>query len=213
MKRIFFTDFDGTITRTDTCAAMVEAFAGEGWQEINEMWERKELSTEECANRIFQLFRAGLDDIRRLVENIEVDSSFKDFLAFCRGRCYRVYVLSDGYDFNIEVIFKKYEIDVPYYANRLVYNSRFRIRCPYSNQICGNCGTCKKRLMEELKKPGEQVVYIGDGYSDTCPAAHADLVFAKGTLYAYCREKGIPVMPFDNFRDIIEVVKKLESCG
>jgi len=209
MKRVFFTDFDGTVTRTDTCAAMVEAFAADGWQEINEMWERKELSTEECANRTFQLFNACLEDVRKLVETVEIDGSFKDFLAFCRRRGYRVFVLSDGYDFNIEILFEKYGIDVPYYANRMVYDGGFRIECPYNSPDCGNCGTCKKRLMEELKEPGEQVIYIGDGYSDTCPAAYADLVFGKGTLYKYCREKGIPVMPFDSFRDIIETVEKL----
>lgn len=213
MKRVFFTDFDGTITRKDTCEAMVEAFAADGWQEINEMWERKELSTEECANRTFQLFRADLGDIRRLVEGIEIDGTFKDFLNFCRERGYRVYVLSDGYAFNIEVVFKKYGIDVPYFANRLIYDNGFQIRCPYLNPECGNCGTCKKKLMEKLKEGGEQVVYIGDGSSDTCPAAHADLVFAKEKLYRFCREKGIPALPFDSFGDIIEAVKRMESCG
>lgn len=32
MKRVFFVDFDGTITKVDVCAAMVEAFAGDGWR-------------------------------------------------------------------------------------------------------------------------------------------------------------------------------------
>ena len=32
MKRVFFVEFDGTITKVDVCAAMVEAFAGDGWR-------------------------------------------------------------------------------------------------------------------------------------------------------------------------------------
>ena len=40
MKRVFFVDFDGTITKVDVCAAMVEAFAGDGWREINDLWEK-----------------------------------------------------------------------------------------------------------------------------------------------------------------------------
>lgn len=211
MKRVFFIDFDGTITKVDTCLAMVEAFADEGWREIDELWARKEISTEECANRIFRLFKARPEEIRELVESLEIDPYFKDFLGFCRERGYRVCVLSDGYDFNIELIFKKHGISVSYYANRMVYDGGFRIECPYVNPLCGNCGVCKKGLMEKLRMPDEQVIYIGDGYSDTCPAAHADLVFAKGTLYSYCREKGISAFPFENFKDIIESVKKMEE--
>lgn len=212
-KRVFFVDFDGTITRVDTCVAMVEAFAEPGWREIDELWARKEISTEECANRIFRLFKAGPEEIRELVESLEIDPFFKDFLAFCRDGGHRVFVLSDGYDYNIELIFRKHGIAVPYYANRLVYDGGFRIECPHLNPSCATCGTCKKSLMERLREPGEQVIYIGDGYSDTCPAAHADLVFAKGTLYSYCREKGIPVLHFESFKDIIGAIKEMEGRG
>lgn len=57
MKRTIFIDFDGTITRVDTCNAMLKAFASDGWQEINEQWERGELATQACARQLFQLFK------------------------------------------------------------------------------------------------------------------------------------------------------------
>jgi 2-hydroxy-3-keto-5-methylthiopentenyl-1-phosphate phosphatase len=64
MGIVLFVDFDGTITKEDTCAAMVEAFAGDGWREINDRWERKEISTEQCANMTFNLFQADLNDLK-----------------------------------------------------------------------------------------------------------------------------------------------------
>lgn len=207
MNKIFFIDFDGTITRADTCATMVEAFAKGDWEQINHLWEEKKLSTEECANLTFQMFRATPEDIRKLVESIEIDEYFKAFLAFCSERDYSAYVLSDGYDFNIRTVFQKHGIDLPFYANRMVYDGGFKIECPHLNPDCGNCGVCKTKLMEELREPGRQAVYIGDGYSDTCPAGKADLVFAKGTLYRYCREKGIAAHHFNNFYDIITYLK------
>ncbi|CEO90095.1 MAG: hypothetical protein RQM95_13085 [Syntrophaceticus schinkii] len=70
--------------------------------------------------------------------------------------------------------------------------------------LCGNCGTCKTTLMEKLNKEGHQAVYIGDSYSDTCPAEHADHVFARDVLYEYCLENSIPATPFNDFREIIE---------
>lgn len=200
---IFFIDFDGTITRKDTCAAMVEAFARAGWEEINRSWEKKEISTVECANRTFALFDAVPDDLKKLLEGIEIDPYFKDFMDYCRGKDYPVFILSDGYDINIETILTRYGINVPYYANRLIYDGNFRIQCPNFNESCGNCGTCKTGLMDRLRQAESPVVYIGDGYSDTCASRHADQVFAKGSLYTYCRENGINVLHYDNFKDIL----------
>ena len=207
MKKSIFVDFDGTVTKADTCAAMVDAFAKGDWERLNRLWEKKELSTEECANLTFQMFRATPEDIKELVESIDIDEYFKVFLAFCRERGYRVYVLSDGYDFNIRTVFAKHDIDLPYYANRLVYENGFRIKCQHGNPDCETCGTCKTRLMEQLREEGSQVVYIGDGYSDTCPAAKADVVFAKGALYEYCLDQGIPAFPFKDFSDVMRLFK------
>ncbi|WP_347489753.1 MtnX-like HAD-IB family phosphatase [Desulfoscipio sp. XC116] len=204
MKKVFFVDFDGTITQTDTCQAMVEAFAGDGWQQINELWEQRKISTEECANRTFQLFRATLDDLRKLLNTIKIDEGFEAFIDFCRQEGYPVYILSDGYDFCIEYILKKYGFEIPYYANHLVYEEGFRISCTYYNRECGLCGTCKRSLLERLAEPGSQVIYVGDGTSDTCPAAHSNLVFAKGRLLEYCRAEGISAVPVTSFTDVLE---------
>jgi 2-hydroxy-3-keto-5-methylthiopentenyl-1-phosphate phosphatase len=203
MRKVFFVDFDGTITRQDTCKAMVQAFARDGWQELNQLWERKELSTEECANRTFELFRATPSDIAKLMDSMEIDDYFIDFLDLCRSNDYQVYILSDGYDFNIQTILHKYHIDVPYYANRLVYTNGFKIECPYFNESCGKCGTCKTNLMSSLGGNECQTIYIGDGYSDTCPASHANVVFAKDELYNFCLDNQIHAIQYKNFNDII----------
>ena len=207
---VFFIDFDGTITKKDTCAAMVEAFAGDGWREINERWERKEISTEQCANMTFSLFQADISDLKRLMDTMEIDEFFKEFLGLCRKRDYGVYVLSDGYDFCIEAVLGKQGIELPYYANRMVYDESFKIECSGINPDCGICGTCKTRLIKELKGEGNLVVYIGDGYSDTCPVTMADVIFAKKDLYRYCRDNGISARYFDTFGDIILFLRSLE---
>ncbi|NLZ91101.1 MAG: MtnX-like HAD-IB family phosphatase [Clostridiales bacterium] len=203
MQRIFFIDFDGTITRKDVCEAMVEKFAADGWQEINHLWEMRKISTEECANRTFQLFRAGLEDLDMLLDTIAIDEHFKDFADYCRSKGHPLYILSDGYDYIIEYILKKHNLRVEYFSNKLIYNDGFAIYCPLHNPECGICGTCKSTLMTRLNPEGRQAVYIGDGTSDLCPASAADMVFAKGRLLEYCRNKGIKVHPFDNFGDIL----------
>jgi 2,3-diketo-5-methylthio-1-phosphopentane phosphatase len=204
MKREFFIDFDGTITKVDTCVAMTDAFAPEEAQKINDLWEKKEITTGECANRILGLIHANIDDLKKLLDTIEIDEYFKDFLAFCDERKYKWYILSDGYDFNIKTVLTRYGIEnAQFYANSLVYEDGFKMKCAYANPLCGDCGSCKTELMEKLKEEGSQSIYIGDGYSDTCPAGQADLVFAKDKLYRYCKEHGIKAIHFHNFKDII----------
>lgn len=203
MQWIFFVDFDGTITKKDVCEVMVREFAADGWQEINLLWERKKISTEECANRTFQLFRAGLEDLDTLLGTITIDEYFRDFVDYCRSNHHSLHILSDGYDYIIDYVLKKYNLHVEYFANRLIYNDGFTISCPHHNPDCGICGTCKSTLLTKLNPEGCRAVYIGDGTSDLCPAAASDIVFAKGRLFEYCRQKGIKAHPFDNFGDIL----------
>lgn len=207
MHKQFFIDFDGTVTTKDTVAAMVESFAREGWQELNEKWEKKEMSTEECARRTLKLFDTDPAELEKLLDTISIDKYFPDFLTFCQNKGYQVYILSDGYDFNIKHILNRYKINIPYYCNKLIYSGHFDIECINTNENCDSCGTCKTNLMQQLHIPGCQSVYIGDGYSDTCPAEHADVVFAKSSLLKFSREHGINAIAFGNFDDIIKHLK------
>lgn len=203
MDKVIFVDFDGTITKVDTCQAMVKNFAKDGWQEIDKLWEEKKLSTQDCANLTFQLFDATIDDVEKFVETMEIDDHFPRFLSLCRKKHYPIYILSDGYDFIIEKILVKYNLSIPYYANKLIYDGGFHIACPHHNDDCGTCGTCKSDLMNRLRNKGVKTVYIGDGSSDTCPASKADVVFAKGSLYKFCQANNIKAIYFDDFGDII----------
>lgn len=203
MKKVFFIDFDGTITTVDTCTKMVATFAREGWKEIEQMWERGELTTEECANRLFALLDAKPEDISKLMKTIEIDPYFIDFLKMCQDQGHQVFILSDGYDENIRLILDRYQIVLPYYANKMIYDNGFRIQSPYDNKLCKKCGTCKTNLMQQLQGDA-QSIYIGDGYSDICPAEHADVVYAKGVLYDYCTNHGIPAIPYQSFKDFLE---------
>lgn len=205
MKKVIFTDFDGTVTKVDSCFAMVKSLARDGWQELNKKWEERKLSTLECANQTFGLFDANLDDIKNLMDTIEIDEYFREFLDLCRSKDYEIYILSDGYDFNIQAILNRYNINIKYFANKLIYgkDNRFRAECPYQSSSCQRCGTCKTELIKQLTTKGSQIIYIGDGHSDMCAAENADVVFAKDVLYRYCREKGINAIEFKNFKDII----------
>ena len=209
-KRNFFVDFDGTITEQDVVFTMVKTFCREGWQEINDQWERGEISTEQCAQGTFNLMTAGREDILKLASDIKIDPFFNEFLLLCQARQEKVVILSDGYDLIIEHILNKAGIKLPFYSNKLVIeNKKFSIACTYHNKECGRCGTCKTNLLNQLKEKDSQVIFIGDGYSDTCVAKEADVVLAKEPLFSYCQKHNVKVLPIANFSDILKLLPSM----
>ncbi|MGB9809033.1 MAG: phosphoserine phosphatase, partial [Caldanaerobacter sp.] len=77
MKKIFLVDFDGTVTKEDTVYMMVNKFAKEGWQYYNELWEKGEMSTEECAVNILKLMQVSQEELLEfIVQNVEIDEYF-----------------------------------------------------------------------------------------------------------------------------------------
>ena len=125
---------------------MVKAFARGGWEELSRLWKDKKLSTAACASMTFKLFDATFEDVVDLLDTLEIDEYFSEFLSVCRYKGYEVYVLSDGYDFNISTILDRYGIDIVYYSNRLIYDrdKGFDIECPYQNKSCEDAVHAKK---------------------------------------------------------------------
>ncbi len=208
-KTVFFIDFDGTITLEDVCYRLIKNHARKGWEQLNDLWESGELSTVVCARETLKLLTIGPAQMEEFCHQVSIDPTFLHFVAWAQGQDSLLYVLSDGYANYIETAFRQQKLELRFYANQLYYNRGWHIRTPYLNEECQKCGVCKSGLMEQLAGPGYKTVYIGDGYSDLCPAPKCDLLFAKNKLAALCDEKGIPYYTYKNFRDIISVLEKM----
>lgn len=210
-KFMLFVDFDGTISSEDFCAAMVKRFAREGWAELNRLWEEKLMSTEECARRTLELMDVEPEELGAFLKTIDIDPSFLPFVNWAEEKGYQLYILSDGYDNYIKEAFNKYELNLPYYANHMEYDRGWKIQCSYLDEECDKCGVCKTGLVKDLLQPGYTSVYIGDGYSDICPAEYSDIVFAKKNLALLCREKGIKFYHYNDFNDVRKVMENLQG--
>lgn len=208
-KLIFFIDFDGTISREDVCYTMVKIFAREGWAELNTLWEKGVLSTGECAQATLDLMSVLPEQLKAFFNQMEIDPAFPAFLKWAGERNHPVYILSDGYSSYIDLILKREQIDLKYYANNMEYHEGWCIDMPHHNPECGKCGMCKKGKIEELAGPGDIKIYIGDGYSDLCPARYCDIVFAKPTLAHLCAQEGITFYIFNGFGDILSQIEQI----
>lgn len=204
----FFIDFDGTVVDQDICASMVMKYAGEGWAELNSLWEQGVLSTGECAQRTLDLMQVTPHELDEFFMRFELDPGFKGFVDWAARRDYPLLILSDGYDNYIDLIQAKYDLRIEYYANHLEYSDGWQFKSRYANPDCLKCGVCKSGMVKERLEPGAINIYIGDGYSDRCAASICDIVFAKKSLAAYCEKEGIDYYNYHNFDDI---VSKLEE--
>ncbi|AEF16284.1 MULTISPECIES: MtnX-like HAD-IB family phosphatase [Thermoanaerobacterium] len=211
MDTYVLVDFDGTITKEDTCYAMVKAFAKDGWQEIEKDWEEGKITTEECALETFKIMDMDEEKLKSLLLTMEIDLYFKDFMEFCKDRGYKVIIASDGYDFNIRTVLDKYNIDMEYFSNKLDFRDGKIVASFNTSDDCDKCGSCKLDILKKYKKENTRIIYIGDGYSDICVSKYADLLFAKGVLLKYCEDNGIPSIPFEDFKDIIEYLEKSDK--
>lgn len=211
-------DFDGTITNRDIGFTIIETFGGPGWRDIEDAYQRGEKGSKEALEEIFALTRVPRETLVQFVEeHFHVDPTFPSFVELCRNANIAVTVLSDGFDFYIDIMFRKFNVDVPYLANKLqVVDCSLHTDFPYRSSDCGACGNCKLDYATTVKANGNRIIYIGDGHSDKCVSSLADVVFAKDVLAEHCLRQGTPFHPFETFTDIMAVCqgglfKKIDS--
>ncbi len=192
------------MTRTDVAEDILEEFAAPEWWEIEEEHRARKIGTREAMIRQFALVHSTEEEMLRFVDGrVRLDETFPAFVAWCGRRGVPLEIVSEGLDFYLRHLLRKWRISVPVRTNRTTFEGgRVVISYPHADPTCNLCGTCKLRRVFELRTQGYRVVYIGDGHSDLCPAIEADVVFAKKELADLCREEEIDFLPFDTFLDV-----------
>ncbi|MFW9992072.1 MAG: MtnX-like HAD-IB family phosphatase [Candidatus Odinarchaeota archaeon] len=215
-----WTDFDGTITRTDFGHIIIKNY-GMDWNEFLTIEERVRsghLSLREGLIKDYDLVRMTeqqLFDLAR--EYVEVDSHFAEFLSFARAQDMPVTILSDGFKQYIEFILKENGIAVDgndIKANEVTFHEANVLKLSFPHVFsCSNCANCKRSHLEEFRERnrGCLLVYIGDGISDIYGSRAADHVFArKGSfLEKYFKNRGFAYHNFEDFRDVLQGMKVL----
>ena len=203
---IVLSDFDGTITNKDGLYSFIEAYAKDGWQDIEQDWVDGKISSKECLIEEFKLVPDLSEElIASFVKTISIDEDFKDFYIKLSEKNVDFCIVSDGIDYFIRKILQNYGLnDLRIISNHGDFRGEFfEITFPNDFAECkNNAGVCKCKVLSDLKKEYKKVVYIGDGVSDFCVADKADVLYAKKRLLKYCEEKGVAFIPYNTFNDI-----------
>jgi 2,3-diketo-5-methylthio-1-phosphopentane phosphatase len=208
-----FIDFDGTITRLDVGDTMFESFGGKRCLGFIQDYREGKLSALECFQK--ECLSCGEVDKKELdafIDKQEIDPSFSKFLNFCNDQGLSYHIVSDGMDYYIQRILERNGLsDVPYFTNHLDLKPLdgtprvlFKPSFPFTDEVCDRCAFCKRNHILTLCGDDDIIIYIGEGYSDRCPARYADIVFAKDDLLKYCQQENISYFEYRTFADIIE---------
>ncbi len=203
---LIFCDFDGTIAEVDVGYRMLSEFSTVGNADLEELWNTRKIGARECLLLETSRVQSSCETMLTYVEQFAIDSAFAGFVEFVEAAGQQVIVLSDGLDFYIKHLLQKFGLErLELHTNHAVCNGNsLGVEFPYGDG-CGVCGACKGERIRAIKaREGftGTTVFVGDGYSDICAIAEADLLFAKSDLRKYCSDKNIPHKSFETFADI-----------
>ena len=213
-----FTDFDGTITLEDLGDKLFKIFGN--FDEYYPRLQRGELTVPEYWQLLSKSISptTTLEEMRSWAHEQAADPYFAPFVQFCYENALPLTVVSDGFDVYIDTVLKR-ELagctapNLTRFCNELhVQNGAFTPFFPGRDESCSCfCASCKRNAVLRNIPPDALVIYIGDGYSDFCAADHADIIFAKKTLAAYCNKHRLPHYPFSSFADVQTIIAGLNE--
>lgn len=211
-----FIDFDGTITKTDVGQEMFLRFGNPvKAQEIIDEREALKISAIETWQQLCKTVnKFDAAAFERMLDEIEFDGFFNEFIKYCEDLGIKITVLSDGLDYYINKLLKRENLEqLPVYCNKLEIGSAGEIIpvFPYTDEECRWCANCKRNHIIANSSDDDFTIYIGDGTSDVCPAQFCDYIFAKSSLLKFCEKNRISYFPYTTFRDVKILMEKLLS--
>jgi 2-hydroxy-3-keto-5-methylthiopentenyl-1-phosphate phosphatase len=208
-----FCDFDGTLALHDLGDEVFIRFAGyPAFAQYQDKLKNNILDVKSYWRELCALLPPMLthDEIVTFALQHRIDPTIHTLLSWCNELHLPFTIVSDGFSDYIAPLLAREHINVPVFSNHLVYEgTHIRPIFPYSDESCSCfCASCKRNTVLRSAHPEALIVYIGDGYSDFCSAEHADIIFAKKSLAAYCNKYHIPHYQFSNFADIRRILAK-----
>ena len=206
MSRTLVVDFDGTVTKQDLLDTIASRFGDPAvYQEVEDGLDEGWMPLREVITREFRPVTSPLEDIVRWeLENVEIRAGFSELVELAEERDWRVVIVSSGFHELIEPILEREGVDVEVHANRVdARPDGWRVLWQYEDS-CESCGESCKRSIVRKFAGDDELVYVGDGYSDRCAAEASDRIFATKGLARYLDERGVPYERFDDFHQIAE---------
>jgi 2-hydroxy-3-keto-5-methylthiopentenyl-1-phosphate phosphatase len=207
-------DFDGTVTEEDVSFLLLDKFANGDWRKYLAEYTARKISVAAFSKKVFGMVTVDEKTLTGFVLNspkAKTRRGLWEFLDYCKRKGVKVVIVSNGLEFYINAILQKKKIiGIEVHAAASVFSPagmQVRYIGPGRNEIDDGF---KEAWMDELCRQGYQVIYIGDGPSDIYAARKAKQVCATGQLLKLCQAEELNWYPFEDFLDVLKVVRRLD---
>ena len=197
-------DFDGTIVESDVAEFILDLFVKEEWKIYDQMFEKGEITLEECMKSQYSKIKATKEEILKRISGVfQIRSHFGDLIEFAFEYKIPFIIVSAGLDLTIRKILSDQG-----YANLEVVAAKAKpdrggMKLEFPSIEDPIASDFKEGMVLKFKK-GNRVFYIGDGSSDLTAARKADVVFCvkDSRLAELCKEEKIVFIEFKDFRHV-----------
>ncbi|MDE1821520.1 MAG: HAD-IB family phosphatase [Euryarchaeota archaeon] len=209
-------DFDGTLVEPNVAIELVGEFAPDGPRiahEVDlELHAGKITLREAWAREVEILPMDRISEMREYtVRNVPLRKGAHELLDLLQEHGIPFAIVSGGLDFYIRPVLDREGVRAPIFCDTVVADEEGEtphLAHPYGHPTCRLCGICKARVVRDHAKDQVPVVFVGDGSTDRFAAEVADVVFARHRLLTYCRERGIPHLPFEDLHPVRETMAR-----
>jgi 2-hydroxy-3-keto-5-methylthiopentenyl-1-phosphate phosphatase len=215
MQKIkLFLDFDGTLTKEDVGESIFRRFGDKLKVDkiIEELLSGRISAKQSWLELCCTVEKMDPNTLNEFIARMEVDAGLHNLIQFCKEHDTQVIVLSDGFDYYIDMIFEREKLSgLKYFSNRLILSKQGQLipEFPFEDPYCMSSANCKRNHIINNSSDDDFTVYIGDGNSDKDPAMYCDLIFAKKGLLRFCEKERISFFPYNNLNDVIEKLNVL----
>ena len=204
-------DFDGTISLADVGDALLAKLVEDQAlvRHMDELYIDGSKGSRELIAWDMEVLPHDSELLLREIDALELDESLTGLVEVVREARGALEVVSDGIGFHVQRMLAGLGLgDLSIATNASVLGEGASgVTFPYGHPACLACGTCKRERIRKHRDAGRAVVFVGDGPSDRYAAHHADVIFAKSSLAAWCEVENVPYEPWHRLSDVTEWIE------
>jgi 2,3-diketo-5-methylthio-1-phosphopentane phosphatase len=208
MRKIFVSDYDGTITDKDFYSLLAERYVPVDTPDYFAQYREGRITHFEAMAAYFAFAPTEEQQVEELIAATGADPDLGSSAALLRRAGWELWVVSAGCSWYIDRVLRRAGVAATVYSNPgRMENGRglvLKELDPSSPYHSASVGVDKSAVVRHALQIAETVAFAGNGPPDFQPAllVRPDLRFARGFLAEALRERGEAFRPFSRWSEI-----------
>jgi 2-hydroxy-3-keto-5-methylthiopentenyl-1-phosphate phosphatase len=209
MRKIFISDYDGTITDKDFYSLLAERYIPADTPDYFAQYREGRLTHFEAMAAYFAFAPTEEGELEELLEASRADPDLGASVALLQRSGWELLVVSAGSSWYVERVLGQAGVTATVYSNPgRVENGRGLVLeklDPSSPYHSASVGVDKSAVVRHALSVAQTVAFAGDGPPDLQPAllVRPELRFARGFLADALRQRGEAFRPFSRWSEIV----------